>query len=191
MLPLYKTWNASINVISRKDIDSLYLHHVLHSLAIAKYIQFTDNSSILDIGTGGGFPGLPLAIMFPNVRFSLVDSIQKKLKVVNAIAEELQLKNIKVENTRAESLREQFDFIVSRAVAPANTLYQWAAKNVSRHNKNAIANGFLLLKGGNLSSELSEFPRAQIFPIKSYFSEDFFAEKQLVYIPCINNQTIK
>ncbi|HZH74120.1 MAG TPA: 16S rRNA (guanine(527)-N(7))-methyltransferase RsmG [Mariniphaga sp.] len=181
---LYSEWNAQINVISRKDIDELYERHVLHSLAIARFIKFTPGTKILDVGTGGGFPGIPLAIFFPEVNFHLVDSIGKKIKVVKAVAESLNLKNVKAEQIRAEELKGHYDFIVSRAVTQLPVFLQWVKKNVSEKQKNAVSNGVFLLKGGNLDSEIHPYKK-KIFvqEISDLFDEEFFKTKKLLYLP--------
>lgn len=185
LLPLYRDWNQKINVISRKDIDNLYLHHVLHSLSIAKYIQFKQGTKILDLGTGGGFPGVPLAILFPEVSFQLVDSINKKLDVIRAISEEIGLKNITTQHTRVEEIKGiKFDFVVTRAVAPMSKLIQWSRKHVSDKHKNIIPNGIIALKGGNLRAELKEIRKGEYYEtikILDYFKEPFFVEKHIVY----------
>ncbi len=182
---LYKEWNEKINLISRKDIDSFYEKHFLHSLSIAKYIQFNPGTSVLDIGTGGGFPGIPLAIFFPEVNFHLVDSIAKKIGVVADVAIRLGLKNVKAECIRCEMLSEKYDFVTSRAVAPAAELIEWNKKNISKTNQNKIPNGFLFIKGGDLTEELSVVNKNfDIVRLTDYFSEPFFEEgKKLVYIP--------
>ena len=180
---LYKTWNSQINVISRKDIDELYLRHVLHSLGIAKVQQFKPGSNILDVGTGGGFPGIPLAIMFPESNFYLVDSIGKKIKVVKAVAEALDLKNIKAEHERAEKVKGTFDFIVSRAVTNMDDFVKWTRKKVAKKQQHTLKNGILYLKGGDLSEELLNFPKAKLFDLPDYFEEDFFETKKVVHIP--------
>jgi 16S rRNA (guanine527-N7)-methyltransferase len=180
---LYKTWNSQINVISRKDIDELYLRHVLHSLGIAKVQQFQSDANILDVGTGGGFPGIPLAIMFPESNFYLVDSIGKKIKVVKAVAEALDLKNIKAEHGRAEKVNGTFDFIVSRAVANMDDFVKWTRKKVTKKQQHTLKNGILYLKGGDLKDELQNFPKARIYNLSDYFKEDFFETKKVVYIP--------
>ncbi len=180
---LYKEWNAQINVVSRKDIDELYLRHVIHSLGIAKVQQFKPNSNILDIGTGGGFPGIPLAILFPDVNFYLVDSIGKKIKVVNEVASALGLKNVKAEHTRAEKVNGQFDFIVSRAVTKMDDFVKWTRNKIKKKSNHELKNGILYLKGGNLTEELSNFPKATIFDLPAYFTEDFFETKKVVHIP--------
>ncbi len=180
---LYSEWNSKINVISRKDIDLLYEHHVLHSLSIAKVIQFRKGTKILDVGTGGGFPGVPLAILFPDAEFFLVDSIGKKIRVVNEIASALKLSNLKAEQKRAEELKEQFDFIVCRAVAAFPEFYNWVKYKASPKSFNKITNGILCLKGGDLAEELALFKRAKIYELKDFFSEEYFATKKLVYLP--------
>ena len=180
---LYTEWNERINVISRKDIDSIYEHHVLHSLAIAKVIEFTPGTKILDIGTGGGFPGIPLAIMFPEVEFFLVDSIQKKIKVVNAIAEELNLTNVKAEQARAEKLKMKFDFIVSRAVTNLPDFMNLVKGKIQNRRNNDIANGILYLKGGDISEELKVVKRKnKIYNISEYFDEPFFETKFVLHL---------
>jgi|SRR5690606_21384076 len=180
---LYFKWNEKINVISRKDIDELYVNHVLHSLAIAKVIQFKPGAEILDVGTGGGFPGIPLAILFPQVNFHLVDSIQKKILVVSEVAMALDLKNVKAEAQRAEKLKSKYDFIVSRAVTQMPKFVGWVKNKIKKENMHSFANGILYLKGGDLSEELKEFKNAQIFPVSDYFSEEFFDTKKVVYFP--------
>lgn len=181
---LYRYWNARINVISRKDIDNLMLHHVLHSLAIARVFRFIPGTSIMDIGTGGGFPGIPLAIMFPQCRFTLVDSITKKIRVATEIAETLGLQNVTPVAARAESITEQYDFIVSRAVAPIPKLMGWIEKNIKPGGANPYANGLICLKGGDLTEELKPYRKwAEKWPVQEFFAEKFFAEKYIVYIP--------
>ena len=182
--PLYSDWNSKINVISRKDIDALYERHVLHSLAVARFIKFTPGTKILDVGTGGGFPGIPLAIFFPDVKFHLIDSIGKKIKVVNAVAESLGIKNISAEQIRAEEIKGQYDFIVSRAVTQLPEFISWVRKNVSVKQQNAIPNGIIFLKGGNLESEIHSYKK-NIFvqQISDWFTEEFFETKKLVYLP--------
>jgi 16S rRNA (guanine527-N7)-methyltransferase len=181
---LYKEWNEKINVISRKDIEHLYLKHVLHSLSIAVAFDFIDGTSIIDIGTGGGFPGIPLAIYFPNVQFHLVDSIGKKLKVVQEISSALELKNVTVEHTRAEEIKNRkFDFAVTRAVAPLKDLWKWSKPLLNKKNKNDFINGLICLKGGDLSAEISE---SELEPnqvsLNEIFKEDYFNEKFLLYV---------
>ncbi|WP_421877754.1 16S rRNA (guanine(527)-N(7))-methyltransferase RsmG [Marinoscillum sp.] len=181
---LYTDWNEKINVISRKDIDQLYTRHVLHSLAIAKYLTFESGSKILDIGTGGGFPGIPLAILCPECEFLLVDSIGKKIKVVQEVADAVGLENLKAEHIRAEKIKDKFDFIVSRAVARTKVIYQWSNKLIRPTDHPTAANGYLLLKGGDLKEELKEFGRPHnIKNIKDYYDDEFFDTKKIVYIP--------
>jgi len=184
LAPIYSEWNSKINVISRKDIDQLYERHVLHSLAIAKFIRFTSGSEILDVGTGGGFPGIPLAILFPECRFHLVDSIGKKIKVVNAVAESLGLKNITAEQIRAEQLKGKYDFVVSRAVTTLPEFIGWVGKNISPVQQNAVPNGVIYLKGGNLDAEVRPY-RKLVFVqnLSEYFEEEFFETKKLVHVP--------
>jgi 16S rRNA (guanine527-N7)-methyltransferase len=181
--PLYSEWNSKINVISRKNIDHLYEKHVLHSLGIAKIIQFVPGTSILDVGTGGGFPGIPLAIMFPDSQFHLIDSVGKKIKVVEAIVDELELRNVTFEKIRAEDINETFDFIVSRAVTSLPVFYAWVKNNISNQSNNKIKNGIIYLKGGEFQTELKDFKnRAKIYPISSCFEEPFFETKKIVYM---------
>ncbi len=180
---LYKEWNAKINVISRKDIDSLYERHVLHSLGIAKIQEFKPGSSVLDVGTGGGFPGIPLAILFPDTQFYLIDVIAKKIKVVNEVVKALDLKNVKAEQRRAGTFDERFDFIVSRAVTNMPDFVKWIRKNVKKNSKHELKNGILYLKGGDLTEELGLFPRAQQYNLSDYFEEEFFETKKVVYLP--------
>ena len=180
---LYKDWNLKINVVSRKDIDELYLRHVLHSLGIAKIQKFMPGSKILDVGTGGGFPWIPLAILFPEVQFHLVDSIAKKIKVVNEVAAGLKLQNVTITNARVESLNERYDFVVSRAVAQMDTFVRWVNFAVLKKNNHALKNGILYLKGGDLTDELLNFTTATIYPLKDYFEEDFFETKSVVHLP--------
>ncbi|MFB2119769.1 16S rRNA (guanine(527)-N(7))-methyltransferase RsmG [Parapedobacter sp. 2B3] len=181
---LYPEWNAQINVVSRKDIDKLYLHHVLHSLGIAKFTNFVPGTRILDVGTGGGFPGIPLAILFPEAQFHLVDSIGKKIKVVRAVAEALALKNVEADHIRAEQLDEKYDFVVSRAVTRLADFYPWVANKFLKKHQNAISNGILYLKGGDLAEELKEARlRTEVYALSDYFEEDFFETKQVVYVP--------
>jgi 16S rRNA (guanine527-N7)-methyltransferase len=186
LLPLYKEWNEKINVISRKDIDNLYLHHVLHSLAIAKFITFKDDSHILDLGTGGGFPGIPLAILYPSVSFTLVDSIAKKVRVATEVAEALGLKNVKAIHTRAEELKDQkFDFVVTRAVALLDQLYKWSEKLIKKKHQHALPNGIIALKGGNVHAEIKAMGKghyAESTSIQKYFKRAFFEEKFVVYV---------
>jgi len=180
---LYTEWNAQINVISRKDIEELYLRHVLHSLAIAKVVSFEPKSKVLDVGTGGGFPGIPLAILFPETQFYLVDSIGKKIKVVKEVANALGLKNVYAEHLRVEKVKGEFDFIVSRAVTNMDDFVKWTRKKVTKKQNHKLKNGILYLKGGNLTQELSNFPKATIYKLSDYFSEDFFETKKVVHLP--------
>ncbi|WP_046757136.1 16S rRNA (guanine(527)-N(7))-methyltransferase RsmG [Kordia jejudonensis] len=180
---LYKEWNAQINVISRKDIDELYLRHVLHGLAIAKVQPFVSGSRILDVGTGGGFPGIPLAILFPEVQFVLVDAIGKKIKVVQAVAESIGLTNVSAHHMRAEKVKGEFDFIISRAVTNMPDFVKWVRKKVAKKQKHTLKNGILYLKGGDLTEELKDFVKAELYPIPTYFEEAFFETKKVVYLP--------
>lgn len=180
---LYEDWNSKINVISRKDIQSLYLKHVLHSLSIAKVIEFLPNTKILDVGTGGGFPGIPLAILFPKTKFHLVDSIQKKIKVVAAVAHALKLENITSEHLRAEAVQGQFDFVVSRAVTTMPSFVKWVNKKVRKEQLHELSNGILYLKGGDLTEELSSFKKTSIYDLNDFFEEDFFETKKVVHLP--------
>ena len=180
---LYTDWNAQINVISRKDINALYVKHVLHSLGIAKVQPFLPGSKILDVGTGGGFPGIPLAIMFPETQFVLVDSIGKKIKVVEAVAEALGLQNVTAIHARAEKVQGEFDFIVSRAVTKMDDFVTWVRKKIRRKNKHQLKNGVLYLKGGDLSEELQNFPSAKLFDLTDYFDDPFFETKKVVHVP--------
>ena len=181
--PLYQEWNAKINVISRKDIEELYLKHILHSLGIAKVIQFQDDTSILDVGTGGGFPGIPLAILFPNCQFHLIDSINKKLKVINAVSEKIGLKNVETTHTRVEVLDKKYDFIVSRAVTAMPQFKKWVNGKIKKEQINAFKNGILYLKGGNLTDELKDFKSVKAYLLSDYFEEDFFKTKKVIYLP--------
>jgi len=180
---LYKEWNAQINVVSRKDIDELYIRHVLHSLGIAKVQSFKADTKVLDIGTGGGFPGIPLAILFPDVNFYLVDSIGKKIKVVKEVVTALGLKNVKAEHIRAENVKGEFDFIVSRAVTKMDDFVKWTKKKIRKKSNHELKNGILYLKGGDLTEELINFPKTTIFDLPDYFEEEFFETKKVVYIP--------
>nr|WP_262901973.1 16S rRNA (guanine(527)-N(7))-methyltransferase RsmG [Winogradskyella vincentii] len=180
---LYKDWNSKINVVSRKDIDELYLKHVLHSLGIAKVIEFKDKTSILDVGTGGGFPGVPLAILFPNCQFHLVDSINKKLKVIDAIAEAIELKNIRTTHSRVEAIDETYDFIVSRAVTAMPEFTKWVKGKIAKKQKNSLKNGILYLKGGDLTDELKQYTNVKAYLLSDYFEEDFFKTKKVIYLP--------
>ena len=180
---LYKDWNLKINVVSRKDIDELYLRHVLHSLGIAKVVQFNPNTKVLDVGTGGGFPGIPLAILFPETQFHLVDSIGKKIKVVNDVSEGLGLQNIKTTHGRVEEIKGTYDFIVSRAVAQMETFVFWTKGKINKKQQHPIKNGILYLKGGDLSDELKKYTSATIYNLPDYFAEDFFETKKVVHLP--------
>lgn len=179
----YKDWNQKINVVSRKDIDELYLRHVLHSLGIAKVQYFNDGAEILDVGTGGGFPGIPLAILYPKVKFTLVDSIGKKIKVVNEVVEGLELKNVQTKNSRVEEVTKQFDFIVSRAVAAMPTFVHWVKGKIKKDSLHDRRNGILYLKGGDLKEELETYRNAIVHDLSDYFKEDFFETKKVVYLP--------
>lgn len=182
--PLYSEWNSKINVISRKDIDNIYLHHVLHSLAIAKDIRFTDESHILDFGTGGGFPGIPLAIMFPNCNFKLIDRTGKKIKVVNEVAGALNLKNVEAAQIPGEEEKGKYDFVVSRAVMPLPDLIKIIKKNISAKQQNAIPNGLICLKGGNIDSEIHNYRHiVQLTDISKIFNDEWFKNKYVIYIP--------
>lgn len=180
---LYKDWNSKINVISRKDIDELYVRHILHSLAIAKIQPFNKGASVLDVGTGGGFPGIPLAILFPETNFYLIDVIAKKIKVVNEVAVAIGLKNLKAEQKRAESVSEKFDFIVSRAVTNMPDFVGWVKGKIKKENNHSLKNGILYLKGGDLTEELKSFPKAVQYDISDFFTDDFFETKKVVYLP--------
>ena len=181
---LYNDWNLKINVVSRKDIEQIYLRHVLHSMCIAKFISFKANSNVIDVGTGGGFPGIPLAILFPEVNFTLVDSIAKKLKVVEEVVSGLNLSNVKTIHSRAEDLTSgEFDFVVSRAVAYMPTFVHWTGHLLSKKNRHHIANGILYLKGGDLEEELSSYPQSQIYKLIDWIPEEEFQTKKLVYLP--------
>ena len=181
---LYSYWNERINVISRKDIDNLYVNHVLHSLGIAKVLEFRNSIDILDVGTGGGFPGIPLAILFPETHFHLVDSIGKKITVVKNVAEALQLKNVSAEQVRAEEIKDSYDFIISRAVTRLKEFYGWIHKKTKRTSLHQLQNGIFYLKGGDLDEELVELRKAYtIFHLKDFFQEDFFETKKVVYVP--------
>jgi len=184
MEELYQFWNAKVNVISRQDIDTLYERHILHSLGIAKVIQFKSGTNILDVGTGGGFPGIPLAILFPEAQFHLVDSIGKKIRVVQEIAEALQLGNVKAEQVRAERLDDSYEFVVSRAVTRLTPFTGWVRKNISRNSFHTLKNGILYLKGGDLAEEISELNlKTRVYALSDYFEEEFFETKKVVYVP--------
>jgi 16S rRNA (guanine527-N7)-methyltransferase len=180
---LYQDWNSKINVISRKDIDELYVKHVLHSLAIAKIQKFESGTYVLDVGTGGGFPGIPLAILFPETRFYLIDVILKKINVVKAVAEVLELKNVKAEQMRAENVKGDFDFIVSRAVTNMPDFVSWIKDKIKKQQKHELKNGILYLKGGDLTEELAAFPNAKEYNIAEFFEGEFFETKKVVHLP--------
>lgn len=185
LMELYTEWNGKINVISRKDIDGLYVHHVLHSLGIAKVISFKAGTRILDLGTGGGFPGIPLAIMFPDCKFHLVDSIGKKITVVNEIATALELKNVNAQQIRAEELRTKYDFVVSRAVTELSSFVKWVENKFAPQTIfNALDNGILCLKGGDLTGEVRPFKKdITVYELKDFYKEEFFETKKVVYLP--------
>ncbi len=184
LFPLYADWNAKINVISRKDIENLYLHHVLHSLGLTKMLRFKDGSTVMDIGTGGGFPGIPLAILMPDVQFHLVDSIGKKIKVGQAVAEAISLKNVTFRHCRAEEEKGLFDFVVSRAVMPLADLVKIARKNIKKEQQNALPNGLICLKGGELQHEILPFRNQAVsLNLSDHFKEEFFQTKKVVYVP--------
>lgn len=181
---LFKSWNEKVNLVSRKDIDHLVVKHTLHSLSIAKYIRFDSGARVLDIGTGGGFPGIPLAIYYPEVKFTLVDSIEKKIKVVDDLIIELGLKNVVVKRARAEELKDDFDYVVSRAVAPMAELVGWSFRNCKMGQAGSLPNGWVVLKGGDLKEELSPYKKVvEVQPIHDYFPLEFFETKSIVYIP--------
>ncbi len=180
---LYKDWNSKINVVSRKDVDELYLRHVLHSLGIAKVLRFQPNSKILDVGTGGGFPGIPLAILFPESQFYLVDSIAKKIKVVDEVVAGLGLTNVRTFHSRVEDIIGQFDFIVSRAVTTMPTFVSWVKGKIAKPQHHDLKNGILYLKGGDLTEELQNYRTATLYPLSDYFTEDFFETKKVVHLP--------
>jgi 16S rRNA (guanine527-N7)-methyltransferase len=180
---LYQDWNLKINLVSRKDIDELYLRHVLHSLGIAKVIEFKEGTKILDVGTGGGFPGIPLAIMFPESNFYLVDSIAKKIKVVNEVVVSLSLTNVKTTHSRVEDINDTYDFIVSRAVATMPTFVHWVKGKIAKKQNHELKNGILYLKGGDLTEELQNYKTAIIYNLNDYFTEDFFDTKKVVHLP--------
>ena len=184
LLPLYQEWNAQINVISRKDMEHFYEHHVLHSLAIAKVLQFKPMTEVLDVGTGGGFPGVPLAIMFPDARFTLIDSIGKKIKVVSDVIERIGLTNTKAMQIRAEQLDGEFDFVVSRAVTTLGEFVPWVKNKISKSQYNDMRNGILYLKGGDLKNELFPFRhKVKTWDISDFFEEEFFETKKVIYLP--------
>jgi 16S rRNA (guanine527-N7)-methyltransferase len=184
LFDLYSDWNDKINVISRKDIENLYVNHVLHSLGIAKVMSFKPGAHVLDVGTGGGFPGIPLAILFPETNFHLVDSIGKKITVVNGVAEGIGLTNVRAEQIRAEQIKGEYDFIVSRAVTRIKEFYQWIHRKVKKNSVHDLDNGILYLKGGDLDEELAELRKPHsIYDLDKYFKEEFFQTKRVVYVP--------
>jgi len=180
---LYKDWNLKINVVSRKDIEELYLRHVLHSMGIAKIQEFKPDARVLDVGTGGGFPGIPLAILFPETHFHLVDSIGKKIKVVDEVVGGLKLKNVMTTNARVEEIKGNYDFIVSRAVAAMPTFVHWVKGKIAKTSRHELKNGILYLKGGDLNEELKDYKSAKIYDLSEYFSEEFYETKKLVHLP--------
>jgi len=187
---LYTDWNTKINLISRKDIGNLYEKHVLHSLGIAKVIRFSDGTTVMDAGTGGGFPGIPLAILFPSVQFLLLDSIGKKIKAVEDIARQIGLENVECCHARVEDEKRTFDFVVSRAVMPLSDLVRTAQKNISRNQQNALPNGFICFKGGDLREELEPFKNQIIeYPLSDYFEEEFFKTKKIIFLPTIGDKS--
>ncbi|MFH6995670.1 16S rRNA (guanine(527)-N(7))-methyltransferase RsmG [Flavobacterium sp. FlaQc-48] len=180
---LYHDWNEKINVISRKDIDALYTKHILHSLGIAKIMKFEPGATVLDVGTGGGFPGIPLAILFPETRFYLIDVIAKKIKVVQGVVDALELKNVKAEQKRAELVKGDFDFIVSRAVTNMPDFVSWIKDKIKKQHKHTLKNGILYLKGGDLTEELKDFPKATLYDLSTIFEDEFFETKKVVHLP--------
>lgn len=186
---LYNDWNAKINVISRKDIQNLYEHHVLHSLGIAKVVNFRDETTVMDLGTGGGFPGIPLAILFPHVQFHLVDSVGKKVKVANEVATAIGLKNVKFSHARAEEIKEQYDFVVTRAVMPMVDLVKVARKNIKKEQHNAVPNGIIALKGGELNGEIASMKNiATVWELSDFFEEEYFKTKKVVHVTIANRK---
>lgn len=186
---LYNDWNAKINVISRKDIQNLYEHHVLHSLGIAKVAGFKDGTTIMDLGTGGGFPGIPLAILFPNVQFHLVDSIGKKVKVAQEVAQAIGLKNVKFSHARAEEIKDKYDFVVTRAVMPMADLMKVARKNIKHEQHNAVPNGIIALKGGELNSEIASMKNiSTVWELSDFFEEEYFKTKKVVHVTVANKK---
>ena len=186
---LYNDWNAKINVISRKDIQNLYEHHVLHSLGIAKVVNFKDGTTVMDLGTGGGFPGIPLAILFPNTQFHLVDSIGKKVKVANEVAAAIGLKNVKFSHARAEDIKEQYDFVVTRAVMSMVDLIRVARKNIKREQHNAVPNGIIALKGGELTGEIASMRNiSTVWELSNFFEEEYFKTKKVVHVTIVNKK---
>ena len=183
LLPLYRNWNQKINVVSRKDIDNLMLHHIIHSMFISNVVKFRPGTLVLDVGTGGGFPGIPLAIMFPDVNFTLLDSVSKKLKVVKAVCESVELQNVTTENQRVENFGKMFDFVISRAVTNLPVFYSWIKSKIKAHSFNDLRNGVLYLKGGDFEEELGNIRhKCSIIDVSDYFEEEFFKTKKLVYI---------
>ncbi|MDA9883640.1 16S rRNA (guanine(527)-N(7))-methyltransferase RsmG [Flavobacteriaceae bacterium] len=187
LVPIYKDWNSKVNLISRRDIENLFTNHILHSLSIVNIIEFESSTSVLDVGTGGGFPGIPLAIFFPNVKFTLLDSIGKKIKVVESVSKDLSLSNVTAINDRVENHFEKYDFILSRAVAKMEKFYSLVNKNFNSKSINEIPNGIISLKGGDLKDELKDFKEKKIFDISEFFTDDFFKTKRLVYVPNLDN----
>ena len=186
---LYNDWNAKINVISRKDIQNLYEHHVLHSLGIAKVVNFKDGTTVMDLGTGGGFPCIPLAILFPNTQFHLVDSIGKKVKVANEVAAAIGLKNVKFSHARAEEIKEQYDFVATRAVMPMVDLIRVARKNIKREQHNAVPNGIIALKGGELTGEIASMRNiSTVWELSDFFEEEYFKTKKVVHVTIVNKK---
>ncbi|MFB6342460.1 16S rRNA (guanine(527)-N(7))-methyltransferase RsmG [Saccharicrinis sp. FJH2] len=184
LIPLYQDWNTKINVVSRKDIDNLAVHHILHSLGIVKMIRFQPNTSVLDVGTGGGFPGIPLSIVFPRSNFHLIDSISKKIKVVQGIATELELANVRAEQKRVQQIKAKYEFVVSRAVTSFPRFVKMTRNNISDDHKNGLPNGIIYLKGGDFSKEISNFKdKVAVFKLSDYFSEEFFETKKVIYLP--------
>ena len=183
--PLYQEWNQKINVISRKDIENVYPHHILHAMSIAKLVTFVAGASILDLGTGGGLPGIPLAILFPDTQFRLIDGTRKKIMVVQELVNALELKNVKAQHIRAEELKEKFDFVVCRAVASLDKLVEWSMPLIKKKQQHGLPNGLITLKGGNLRTEVKSLGRgayAEVFPLSDFFDEPYFEEKHAVYV---------
>ncbi len=187
LVPIYKDWNSKVNLISRRDIENLFTNHILHSLSIVNIIEFESSTSVLDVGTGGGFPGIPLAIFFPNVKFTLLDSIGKKIKVVESVSKDLSLSNVTAINDRVENHFDKYDFILSRAVAKMDKFYSLVNKNFNSKSINEIPNGIISLKGGDLKDELKDFKEKKIFDISEFFTDDFFKTKRVVYVPKLDN----
>ena len=187
LVPIYKDWNSKVNLISRRDIENLFTNHILHSLSIVNIIEFESSTCVLDVGTGGGFPGIPLAIFFPNVKFTLLDSIGKKIKVVESVSKDLSLSNVTAINDRVENHFDTYDFILSRAVAKMDKFYSLVNKNFNSKSINEIPNGIISLKGGDLKDELKNFKEKKIFDISEFFTDDFFKTKRVVYVPKLDN----